>query len=167
MPLSLETDKHGLEMFFKPWQVEALRVLWSQSEGANSATVWKEVNNITQISRASIINYLNDMVDEEILNYTEVSGKGGYHRVYQLDLSESQLREHLAKLFLAKLIKEYPEATKKDHKRNAVKPLDGNTITVYRNNRRIILGKPVRPFSMHGNQDIWINLINHTLKVTH
>lgn len=113
MPLSLETDKQGFEMFFKPWQIEALRVLWSHSEGANSATVWKQVNENTLISRASIINYLNDMVDEGILNYTEVSGKGGYHRVYQLDLTETQLREHLVKLFTAKLLKEYPEATKK------------------------------------------------------
>ena len=29
MPLSLDSYKEGLEMFFKDWQVESLRYLWS------------------------------------------------------------------------------------------------------------------------------------------
>ncbi len=86
MPLSLETNKQGLEMFFKPYQVEALHVLWRHgSEGANSKTVWDEVNEKEPISRASIINSLNAMVNEDILGYTEKTGKGGHQRVYRLD----------------------------------------------------------------------------------
>jgi hypothetical protein len=45
MPLQLDTGKESLEMFFKDWQVEALRYLWSvQPEGANSRNVWMNVN---------------------------------------------------------------------------------------------------------------------------
>ncbi len=33
-------------------------------------------------SRASVILFLNDMVDEGILEYEEKTGKGRYHRVY-------------------------------------------------------------------------------------
>ena len=101
-------------MFFKPYQVEALHVLWRHgSEGANSKTVWDEVNEKELISRASIINSLNAMVDEGILSYTEKTGKGGHHRVYRLDLTESKLKEHLAKVFIDKLLAEYPEETRK------------------------------------------------------
>ncbi len=84
MPLSLDSGKEGLEMFFKDWQVESLRYLWSiKPEGANSRAVWENVNESLQgsISRASIINYLNDMVYEGLITYREETGKGGHHRV--------------------------------------------------------------------------------------
>lgn len=109
-------------MFFKPYQVEALRILWKhQSTGANSATVWNEVNEILKepMSRASIINSLNTMVDDGILSYIEKTGKGGHHRVYSLDLTEAELKEHLAKVFIDKLLAEYPMETRnvlKQHK---------------------------------------------------
>ena len=54
-------------MFFKDWQVEALRYLWTeQPSGANSRAVWMNVNHSLQgsISRASIINHLNAMLDD-------------------------------------------------------------------------------------------------------
>ena len=113
MPLILDSSKQGLEMFFKPWQIETLKVLWKNPEGAGSATVYKQVKTVTQISRASVINYLNAMVDENILNYTEVTGKGGHYRIYRLEESETELKQHLITLFLSKLLEEHPEATKK------------------------------------------------------
>ena len=103
-------------MFFKPYQVEALHVVWKHgSEGANSKTVWDEVNEaLTEpMSRASIINSLNAMVDEGILSYTEKTGKGGHHRVYRLPRTEPQLKEHLAQRVLEKLVTEYPIETRK------------------------------------------------------
>ena len=114
MPLSLDTDKKGLEMFFKPYQVEALHVLWKHgSEGANNRTICNEVNEKELISIASIINSMNAMADEGILCYTEKTGKGGHHRVYRLDLTESELKQHLAKVFIDKLLAEYPMETRK------------------------------------------------------
>jgi len=49
------------------------------------------------------------MVDEEVLSYTERTGKGGYHRVYKLDMSWSELKEYLARVVIGKLLNEYPE----------------------------------------------------------
>jgi len=86
MPLQLDTGKESLDMFFKDWQEESLRYLWGiQPEGANSRAVWLNVNESLEgsISRTSIINFLNDMVDEELLSYTETTGKGGHHRVWR------------------------------------------------------------------------------------
>jgi hypothetical protein len=80
MPLKLDTGKESLEMFFKDWQVEALRYLWTvQPQGANSRAVWNNVNHRFQgsISRASIINHLNAKVEEDLITYTETTGKGG------------------------------------------------------------------------------------------
>jgi len=116
MPLSLDSDKKGLDMFFKDWQVESLHYLWSiQPEGANSRSVWLSVNESLEgsISRASIINYLNDMVDEGLLTYTERTRKGGHHRVYRIAFNEEEFKAHVAGRVISKLLREYPQETKK------------------------------------------------------
>jgi len=116
MPLQLDTGKENLEMFFKDGQVEALRYLWSiQPDGANSRTVWTNVNDSLQgsISRASIINYLNAMVDEGLLTYTETTGKGGHQRVYRIAFNEPEFKQHIAGLIIGKLLREYPQETRK------------------------------------------------------
>ena len=116
MPFLIDTGKTGLEMFFKPYQVEALRVLRNRgSEGANSRIVWNTVNETlpSPISRASIINSLNMMVDEGVLRFTERTGKGGHQRVYRLDMTWSELKEYLARIVIDKLMVEYPEEAKK------------------------------------------------------
>ena len=115
MPLSLDSEKQGLAMLFKDWQGESLRYLWSiQPEGANSRAVWLNVNESLEgsISRASIINYLNDMVDEELLTYTEKTGKGGHHRVYRIAFNEPEFKAHIAGRIISKLLREYPQETK-------------------------------------------------------
>ena len=111
MPLQIDTGKENLDMFFKDYQVESLRYLWQvQPEGANSRAVWVNVNESLQgsISRASIINYLNHMVDEDLLTYTETTGKGGHHRIYYMKYGETEFKQHIASLIITKLLKEYP-----------------------------------------------------------
>ena len=116
MPLSLDSGKEGLAMFFKDYQVESLRYLWRiPPEGANSRAVWFNVNESLQgsISRASIINFLNDMVDESLLTYTETTGKGGHHRIYTIKYDETEFKQHIAGLIIGKLLKECPQETRK------------------------------------------------------
>ena len=116
MPLQLDTEKENLEMFFKYWQVEALRYLWTvHPEGANSRAVWQNVNKRLNgsISRASIINYLNAMVDDDLLTYTETTGKGGHHRVYTIDYGEVEFKQQLASQVITKLLEEYPQPSDK------------------------------------------------------
>ena len=49
MPLQLDAGKTSLAMFFKDWQVESLCYLWRiQPEGANSRSVWINVNESLQ-----------------------------------------------------------------------------------------------------------------------
>ena len=116
MPFQLDTGKKGLEMFFKKWQVESLRFLWNiYPEGANSRVVHENVNESLHgsISRASVINYLNRMVDEALLTYTETTGKGGHQRVYTMKYGETEFKQHIAGLIITKLLKEYPQETRK------------------------------------------------------
>ena len=116
MPLQLDTGKENLEMFFKDWQVTALRYLWSiRPEGANTKTVWENVNQSLQgsISRASIINYLYAMAEEGLLTYTETTGKGGHQRVYTMKYDETEFKQHIAGRIITKLLREYPQETRK------------------------------------------------------
>ena len=109
MSIQIDLSKRGLEMFFKTWQVKALDYLKSiHPKGANTLTVYTAVNKSTQISRASIINYLNACVDDEILTYTETTGKGGYHRIYTLAHTDEGLETYLISKLIKKLLNEYP-----------------------------------------------------------
>ena len=111
MPLQFDAGKESLAMFFTDWQIESLRYLWSiHPEGANSRAVYENVNKTLEasISRASVINYLNAMVDDAMLNYAETTGKGGHHRVYTIAYTETEFKRHIAELVISKLLKEYP-----------------------------------------------------------
>ena len=114
MRMGLENT--GFGMFYKPYQVEAINYLLSRGqEGANSRMVWVAVNKKLPlpISRASIIISLNMMVNDGVLKFTEVTGKGGHHRVYTTYTSESGYKEYLARIVIEKLLMEYPDETKK------------------------------------------------------
>ena len=116
MPLQLDTREKGLAMFFKNWQIESLRYLWSiHPEGANSRTVHQNINKTLEdsISRASVINYLNAMVDDAMLDYTETTGKGGHQRVYTTAYTETEFKKRIAEIVITKLLREYPQEAKK------------------------------------------------------
>ena len=65
------------------------------------------------ISRASIINFMNYMVDEGALEYTEITGKGGHRRIYVAKYDESGFKEFVANKIISKMIETWPEATLK------------------------------------------------------
>ena len=92
-------------MFFKDYQLQSLRVLWGSGEGLFSRDVWERVNELRNqpISRTSIIMFLNDMVNDDILSGTDLPGKGGYKTRYEVKMSEQEFKQHLAKLVKAKL----------------------------------------------------------------
>ena len=64
-------------------------------------------------SRASIIFFLQDMVEQGILKYRHRSGKGGYHRVYTPLYDETGLKELIATQLIEKLLEEFPDETNK------------------------------------------------------
>ncbi len=116
MTLIFNPQNRGLAKVFRDYQVEAVKFIWEVGEkGTISREVWATVNERLvgkTISRASIINFLNAMVDEGVFDYDERTGKGGYHRVYRPKLDESSFKRHLAQVMISSLIKDYPEETK-------------------------------------------------------
>ncbi len=105
-------------MVLKDYQEVALQYLWRlDGSGASSRDVWMQVNEDLKgkktISRASIINFLNSMVDESVLNYTEITGKGGHRRIYSAKYNEAEFKEYVAKVVLKNLLRDFPEETKR------------------------------------------------------
>jgi predicted transcriptional regulator len=113
--LIFDPSQRGLRKTLKKYEEIALQYLWKEAEG-KSSIIWKYVNKELapdeSISRASIINCLNDMVDNGVLNYREATGKGGHHRVYSAALSEPGYTEYLTKTIISSLLADFPEETK-------------------------------------------------------
>jgi len=116
MTLIFNPDSDGLSKVFRDYQEEALRLVWNKgSEGVISREVWSQVNQNLDgktISRASIINFLNSLVDEGVLDFEERTGKGGYHRVYRPRLDENEFKKYLAETVISSLMKDFPKETK-------------------------------------------------------
>lgn len=116
MTLIFNPDSDGLSKVFRDYQEEALRLVWNKGEeGAISREVWSHVNenlNGKTISRASIINFLNSLVDEGVLDFDERTGKGGYHRVYKPKMDEVAFKRFLAETMISSLMKDFPSETK-------------------------------------------------------
>ena len=113
------TYEAGLGTVFKDYQEITMRYLWDiGDEGVGSGDCWKHVNKMLNerdktISRASVIFFLNAMVDHGILEYVSRTGKGGYHKVYTPVFDEAGFKEHLATKIIERLVSEYPEETQK------------------------------------------------------
>ena len=98
MDLNLDLSETGLGMFFKPYQIISLDILWNSEETLSSRQVWEQANEQLPgtISRASIINFLNASVENGLLNYVETTGKGGYRRLYSSKLTKPETSTFLS-----------------------------------------------------------------------
>jgi predicted transcriptional regulator len=89
-------------MFFKPYQVKALEALWGSGVGLSSREVWEAVG-IYEISRASVINFLNDAVEYGLIMVTQITGKGGHRGIYTPMFDEEGTKKYLVKVFKERL----------------------------------------------------------------
>ena len=95
----------GFEMFFKDYQIQTLETLWETDTGLLSVEVWKQVNNkrTTPISRASIINFLQDLCQAKVLRGEVETGKGGQRTRYFAKREKGEFKSYLKKLVKTKL----------------------------------------------------------------
>ena len=63
------------------------------------------------ISRASIINFLEDIRKVGVLKGVERTGKGGHRWVYSPAMDESEFKQHIARTILESLLRDFPEET--------------------------------------------------------
>ncbi|NQT08116.1 hypothetical protein HQ586_03485 [Candidatus Bathyarchaeota archaeon] len=109
--------KIGLRKTLREYEEIALRYIWDVGdEGAGSGKTWIHVNEQLKdgksISRASIIFYLNRMVDEGVLGFRDATGKGGHHRIYITKLDEKGYQKYIVETLCKSVAKDFPEATK-------------------------------------------------------
>ena len=72
----------------------------------------KDLMGKRTISRVFIINFLNLMVDEGMLDYTEITGKGGHRRIHSAKYDEAGFKRYVAKKIISKMLEIWPEATR-------------------------------------------------------
>jgi len=111
-----DPSKTGLRKTLREYEELALRYIWETGdEGAGSGSTWSAVNERLEegktISRASIIFFLNRMVDQGVLSWRDATGKGGHHRIYFTKLDESGYRKYVVRTLLESVAKDFPEAT--------------------------------------------------------
>ena len=114
--IEYDVSQKGLMAVLRDYEEIALRILWESSEGLNSRSVHERVNkklSPNSISRASIINYLEDLREMGVLHGEEKSGKGGYHWVYKPAMDESGFKKYIVETLLGNLKRDFPEETKK------------------------------------------------------
>jgi len=112
--LEYDTSKSGLEAVLKDWQIKAMQALWESHEGETSRVVWERVNKMLgdeSISRASIINFLDDMRNMKVLSAVDQTGKGGHHGVYSPAMDETELKRFLAETLVKCLFASFPDET--------------------------------------------------------
>lgn len=112
--LEIDTSEKGLRSVLRDYQEIALRVLWESGEGLNSRAVWERVNSRLKgetISRASIINFLEDMRGMDVLRGTDRTGKGGHQWVYSPAMSESDFKSYVVSTVLGSLRRDFPRET--------------------------------------------------------
>ena len=98
--VKIDTDREGMGMIFKDWQVILMNKMLSEDIEYNSRQAWNYINeqlDPEKISRASVINFLEYCLNEGYFNKNEESGKGGYHGVYYRVMTEQEFWKTIAK----------------------------------------------------------------------
>ena len=114
--LEIDASQQGLRMTLKEYEKEALKVFLDDPQKEyTSKLVWDRVNQrlgLGSISRASIINFLEDMVEMGVLSKRETTGKGGYRGIYSSKMGESGFKRFIAETALETLMSNLPEETR-------------------------------------------------------
>ena len=113
---TFDYTEDGLRKTLKEYQEIALRHVWESKEGLTTAPVWRHVNEVLSEkrqsrSRASILFFLDDMVEEGVLDYEVTTGKGGRFRKYKTKLNEREYRKHMLRKVIDSMMQDFPEET--------------------------------------------------------
>jgi len=60
---------------------------------------------------ASIIFFLNRIVDQGVLSWRDATSKGGHHRIYSPNLDEREYRKHVLRTVIKSMMEDFPEET--------------------------------------------------------
>lgn len=121
--VTFDTKEEGLRTVVKDYQEMALRLVWAKGKDVTSRDAWTEINKMylkdpsldrPSISRASIINFLNDAVREGYIGYGETTGKGGHRAIYSEGIGEEGFKRLVVNRIMSKLLEMWPEITREE-----------------------------------------------------
>ena len=109
--MKFDTSKEGLHTLMKPYQAALMEHIWEINENERTGIVSREAHQYLhdtgddelKMSRASAIFFLDDMVEEGVLEYETETGKGGHHRVYYPAMKPEQYKSYVTNSILDKL----------------------------------------------------------------
>jgi hypothetical protein len=113
--LIFDTSQMGFNAVLRPWQLTVMQIVWSIPNGANSLTVHQKANQALQgetISRASVINFLEDLRERGIFSGEERTGKGGHHWAYYPKLDEAGFKKFIVETMITSLMENFPTETR-------------------------------------------------------
>lgn len=87
---TLRTKREGSKALVTDYQKEIVRAILSTKEPMGSGKVWmllKDLMGDNHPSRASVIFFLNDLVECGYAKWKDATGKGGHHRLYYTELT--------------------------------------------------------------------------------
>ena len=109
--MKFDTSKEGLQTLMKPYQAALMEYIWEINKTERTGIVSREAHQYLhdtgddelKMSRASAIFFLDDMVEEGVLEYETETGKGGHHRVYYPAMKLEQYKSYVTNSILDKL----------------------------------------------------------------
>jgi predicted transcriptional regulator len=113
LDMKFDTSEKELLTLFKPYQAALLEHIWElNSEGRVSVTSRQayefQRDHPDSKSRASVIFFLNEIVEEGVLMCEEESERGGYHRVHYPKMNREQFAQHVVETITDKLNEVFP-----------------------------------------------------------
>lgn len=87
---TLRTKREGSQALVTDYQKDIIKAIVSSKETTSSGEMYKLLINLMgdkAPSRASVIFFLNDLVDAKYANFKDGTGKGGHHRLYYTNLT--------------------------------------------------------------------------------
>lgn len=107
----IDLNHSSLHLVFRPYEAHTMERLWADREGEEkgygSGRMWVEVNEDLDpetISRASVIFFLNRLVDQKVCDWKDKTGKGGHHRIYHIAMDREGYWRWLTKMTIEKLV---------------------------------------------------------------
>lgn len=91
---TLITSKKGSIALMPDYKKVLINKLLETDQPIGSGDLWKhtiEIMNDEHPSRASVIFFMNHLVDNKYASFKDATGKGGHHRKYYTKLTKGQI----------------------------------------------------------------------------
>lgn len=111
-----DPSQSGLKKFLNDYEELILNYVWHVGDyGVDSASTMRVVNERLQpkesISKATVIHYLNKMVDLSILDVRDATGKGGHRNIYYPKIYEKGFIKYVLETLFQSMLGDFPEET--------------------------------------------------------